>query len=410
MSRRAYRLTVVGAGGVLAGYVLVTPQVAGAQHVPDFGAFFAVAHALRLQGWGALPHLYSLTFQVHAGAIFGRSHGLPYVEPFVATPPAALLVLPFSLLPFWAAFYLWDALLLGLGLWGAIWLARGEGLGRASLPVALVAIASFPTYQALGEGQFDLLWPLGLALFSSAWRCHPGWPRGARSLAAALVFSLKPDLLLAAVVPAAHRWRDRRVQELAACLAALGLVSAVAIGVSGVRLLTMLESYTLYHRFPPVLDVTVLGVLWHTVGHGALAVRLAWAATGIGVLALAWAWAKHPPRTAIEWKLALTSAVCISLLVAPHDLPQGLLLLSGPAIWTASALLQAGRSLGWFGAWVVIFNVGCLIDASPHVQLPVPITPELLLLGALVAWRARAQLGQAAEAPQLNPVAAPAGS
>ncbi|MGH7610627.1 MAG: glycosyltransferase 87 family protein [Candidatus Dormibacteria bacterium] len=407
MSRRAYRLTVAGCLAVLVSYLVLTPDLAGLQRIPDFGAFYAVARALRLHGLGALPHLYSLHFQLRAGTFFGRVGGKPYVEPFVDTPLAALVVIPFTWLPFWPAFYLWDAVLLGLALAGALWLARGEGLGAQSLPLALVVVASFPTYVALGEGQYDLLWPLALALLASAWRRRPGWPRVARNLLGVVICSFKPDLLLAAVVPGVHRIRDRRLQELLLCVLAVAAVSLAAIGVSGLRALTSLESFTLYHRFPPTLDVTLLGVLWHTVGHHSLTIQLAWAGTALGILALAWAWLRRPPQGPVEWRLCLCSTLCLSLLLAPHNLGYGLLLLSGPAIWMASALRQAGRGLGWFWAWVALFNAGGIIDASPHIHLPFPITPVLLLLGALTAWRARDLLQRAPASARSEPLPAP---
>lgn len=379
-------------GAVLLSYVVLVAAQIDQQTLPDFAAFFAVARALGAGGLAASHHLYSLTFQIKAESFLGHGLRRAYVEPFVALPPAAWVVIPFTVLPLWPAFYLWDAVCLGLCIVGAIWLARQERLGPDALPVALALVASYPTYTSLGEGQYDLLWPLCLALFTSAWWCQSAWARWPRTALAGFLLAFKPDLLLLLVVPALAAWRRRAVQAAVVCLVGLAVITVAVVGIPGMLRLPKIESYTLFYRFPPNLDETVLGFFWRLTGHGVLTQSLAWIAVGLALLGLAWAWWRNPPQTAADWKLALTSTVCLSLLVAPHSLNHDLLLLAGPAVWTAGALKRSGRDLRWLAFWFILFNAAIVVDASPRVTLPVPLVPLVLLVAAVAAWRARSTL------------------
>ena len=65
------------------------------------------------------------------------------------------------------------------------------------------------------------------------------------------------------------------------------------------------------------------------------------------------------------------------------------MLLGGPVILVGKALRQTGRSLTPLGFWILAFDLVTLIDESPHLYLPVRLTPVLLLAAAVVAWRAR---------------------
>jgi hypothetical protein len=379
---------------VLLSYVILVAFQIDQQTVPDYAAFYAVAKALVAGGLGASHHLYSLRFQVAAESFLSRGPGRTYVEPFVALPPAAWAVIPFTWLSLWPSFYLWDAVCLGLCVIGTFWLVRQEQLGLDATPLALAIVASYPTYMALGEGQYDLLWPLCIALFTCAWSCSSAWGRWPRTAAASFLFTFKPDLLLLLLVPAVAAWRRRVVQEAVVCLAVLAGVTVAVVGIPGLLRLPHIESYTLFNRYPPNLDETMLGFFWRTVGHGTLTQGLAWASLALALVVLSWAWLRNPPQSPRDWKLALSSTVCLSLLVAPHSLSHDLLLLAGPAVWTAAALKDSGRSLRWLAAWILLFNAAILIDGSPRVTLPVPITPIILLLAALVAWRARRTLAR----------------
>ena len=113
------------------------------------------------------------------------------------------------------------------------------------------------------------------------------------------------------------------------------------------------------------------------------------AAIPVGIGALAWVWWHHPPVSTTAWMYALSAAVCLSLVIAPHDVRYSLLLLIGPMVWVARALRDRGQSLWLLAPWVVAFNLAMVIDASPRLHLPIPLTPLVLLLSTVCAWRAK---------------------
>ncbi len=388
-TRRAIALIC---SSVLIAYIVLVVARVDQQPLPEFDAFYAIARALADGGLAASHHLYSLKFQLNAESFLDRGPNHTFVEPFVALPPAAWVVIPFTALSVWPAFYLWDALCLCLCLVGAVWLARQEGLGPASIPVALAVVASYPTFTALSEGQYDLLWPLCLALFTAAWWSSSWWGRWVRVAGASVLFTFKPDLLLLIVVPALAAWRNRTVRAAAVCLVALALIAVAVVGLQGLLRLPGIESYTLFHRFPPTHDETVLAILWRLTGHGDLTKGLAWGIAAVTLGALSWAWLRNPPASKQDWKLALTSTVCLSMLIAPHSLDHDLLLLAGPVVWTASALRNAGRDLHWLAFWMILMNLALALDDSSRFTLPVPLVPFVLLAGGIAAWRARSSL------------------
>jgi hypothetical protein len=366
----------------------------------DFSAFYFAAHGLAQYGFPLTRDLYSLRTQYELEAVV-RGPGGSLAIPFVNPPIAAWLIMPFSYLPLRAAFLCWDAVAVGgcaLGLW---WIARQRPSDAGIGLVALGALAGYPTYIALGQGQFDLLWPLGAALGMSAVLVAGARRWVPRAAATALFLALKPDLFIGLMVPAVARWRDRRVQVFVLAVAALGLGTFLDLGLSGMRQVIHLETFTLAQRFPPINDVTALGFFWRLLGPGTWAATLGLAAIPAGIGLQAWAWARHPPRTEEDWWWALTSSLCVSLLVAPHDLTQGLVLLAPGAVWAALALRGQGRPLTGLALWMVALNLAALLDFSPHLDLPVKITPVLLGAAAITAWR---QVGRSA--PPVHPAAA----
>jgi hypothetical protein len=391
------RALVLASCAFLVSYViLVAFQIDQIAALPDFMAFYSIAHAIAAGGLTASQHMYSLRFQVASEAFLDHGLGRSYLEPFVDLPPAAWVVIPFTILSIWPAFYVWDAIGLGLCLVGSFWLVRQERLGADAIPLALAIVASYPTYAALGSGQYDLLWPLCVALFTSAWYCSSTWGRWTRTALASFLFAFKPDLLLLMVVPAMAAWRQRLVRESLVCLVALGGITVAVVGVSGLLVLPHLEAYTLFYRFPPGSDETWLGLLWRFTGHGGLTQAVAWASIGVALLTLTLAWWRNPPKTSRDWKLALTSTVCLSLFVAPHSLNHDLVLLAGPAVWAAAALRDAGRGLGWLAFWMVLMNIALIVDASrPLSPITFPVVPFVLLAAAVTAWRARRTLAVA---------------
>ena len=356
----------------------------------DFSAFYFAARGLVHLGFPLTRDLYSLTTQYALeAAVKGRGGTLTI--PFVNPPIAAWVIMPFSYLPLRLAFWCWDAVALaacGGGLW---WIVRQRPDVAGIWLVALGALAGYPTYIALGQGQFDLLWPLGAALAMSAATVAGAQRWVPRAATSALFLALKPDLFLGLVVPALSRWRNRRVQVFVLALLLLGLGTFLDLGVAGLRQAVHLETYTLAQRFPPTNDVTVLGFFWRLLGPGSLASTLGLLAIPLGLALQALAWAHRPPRSEADWWWALTSSLCLSLLIAPHDLTQGLLLLAPAALWSGMALRAQGRPLTGLALWMVVLNLAALLDLSPHLDLPIKATPLVLAAAAATAWRQMAR-------------------
>ena len=374
---------------VLVSYVVLIAAGIDQQHPPDFAAFYTVARSLRLGGVAAAHRMYSLPFQIAAGRIVGGGHRGEFLDPFVNPPTAAWVVIPFTVLPLHQAFLAWDGLCLALLVVGTFWLARLELPARDATLVGAAALASYPTYLALSKGQYDLLWPICLALFTSALRIPSVRRWLPRCAASVFIFTFKPDLLIALIVPAVRRWRDPVIRAAFGCLAAISVLAFATIGASGLLSAFHLERFTLLKRFPPTLDTTVLGFLWHVVGPGRLSEELAAAAIVVAVAGMGWAWSRNPPTSPGDWRFAVTSAVCLSLLIAPHALSHSLVLLVGPVIWVARGLRERHQSLWILAWWILAFNAVILLSTTPKLTLPFPPTPLLLLIATVCAWRAR---------------------
>lgn len=409
VSLRGRRLATTACVAVVLSYVVLVAAQIGQQWPPDFATFYAVARALARGQTGGYPQLYTLGFQVHAFSILGQGHLRVFNELFLNPPPAVWLVTPWTLLSLKAAFFSWDAVGLGLAAIGIVCLARQSQLQGDTSLLCLACLASYPLYLALGEGQYDLLWPIALALAASAIPPQPSSRVWLKAGLSALICATKPELLVLLIVPAVAAWRQRVVRYFAVAAGLLAIISYALIGPSGLLAAVHLESYNQDQRFTPLADSTALSVFWHVFGGGRLATGLGWAALLLGIVCFGVAWWRNPPTTTIGWQLSLTSAVCLSLLLSPHTLGHSLTVLVGPLIWSASALRRSGRTLTPLVPWFAALNLALVLDNTPRVALPLPLTPLVLLAAAVIAWRARSRLDVGGlEAGRAPVVASPA--
>jgi hypothetical protein len=176
-------------------------------------------------GWS---HVYSLTLQhqlfsqLRPGVSFGDG------ERFLSPPPAAWLVLPFTLIGPQAGFVVWLVVSVA-ALVAAWWLAAPAG-GLVRITWLLGALAWYPVQYSLGLGQ-----PVVLVLLAvvACWRlAESGRPYLAGAVLAVSV--LKPQLVIAVplVLLVSGHWR------VAAGWAAVGgllaIVSLLMVGTQGV--------------------------------------------------------------------------------------------------------------------------------------------------------------------------------
>lgn len=382
---------------LLACWLILVGTGAGQEFPNDYAAFYSMARGMRLYGLGINSELYSVHFQYLLESFIRSRAGVPLAIPFVNPPLAAWLVIPFSWLPLRASFLIWDTVLLVSAVLGLLWLAEVGPRPRRLRLVILAVISSYPAYLALGMGQYDLLWPLAAALLASAMAYRRPVQYLPRAAVSALLLAIKPDLFVAFLIPVIAGRRQPQVRVLLATLLLIGIATALILGPTGLAQAAHIEFYTIGQRFPPTLDMTVTGLTYRVFGAGPASGVVGLVAIPIALLSSGFAWWRHPPRTETDWYLCLASISCLSLLIAPHDLVQGLLLLGPSAILAAKALRIAGRSLVPLGWWIVGFDLATLVDMTPHLYLPIRITPLLLLAAVVVLWRARRGVTPGAE-------------
>ena len=377
---------------LLVAWLVLVGTGAGQEFPNDYAAFYSMARGMRLYGLGINSQLYSVHFQYLLESFIRNSAGVPLAIPFVNPPLAAWIVIPFSWLPLRASFLAWDACLLIAAVIGLRWLADWKpkvgGLGLVTLAV----VSSYPAYLALGMGQYDLLWPPAAALLASSMLYQQRVRYVPRAAVAALLLAIKPDLFLAFLIPAIAGRRRPQVKVAALTLLLIGGATAFILGPTGLAQAAHIELYTIGQRFPPTLDMTVTGLAYRVLGPGPGSGWVGLAAIPLALLAFGYAWWRNPPQTQIDWFLCLASTSCLSLLIAPHDLVQGLLLLGPAAILVAKALRSRGRSLVTLGLWILGFDLATVVDMTPHLYLHFRITPLLLLAAVLTLWRARPHL------------------
>jgi len=392
LGRLGPRHLALAMSAVLLAWLILIVTGIGQEFPNDYAAFYAMGRGLRIYGLGLGSQLYSVHLQYALEAFIRDRAGASLAIPFVNPPIAAWVMLPYSLLPLRAAYLLWDATGLIAFVGGLVWLGRTSPLLDRMGLLVLGLASSYPVYLALGQGQFDLLWPLAAALFASSLECPQRLRYLPRAAVAALIVAIKPDLFVAFLVPLVAGWRRAPVRVLVATLLILGALTALILGPAGLGEVVHIELYTIARRFPPSQDMTVVGFFYRLLGPGRATSGLGIAAIPVGVGGLWWAWHRNPPRSRVDWWLALTAACCLSLLISPHDLVQGLLLLAAPAVLVAKALRATGHSLLPLAGWILAFDLVTLVDMSPHLYLPVRLTPVLLLIAAISAWRLRGHL------------------
>ncbi|MHB1525335.1 MAG: hypothetical protein ACYCZN_03475 [Candidatus Dormibacteria bacterium] len=160
------QLRVVAAGIVLAYCILVAARI-DQQWPPDFAAFYSIAHALGAGGLGAVHLLYSIHFQEAVEASVRTGAGRVYFEPFMNPWPAAVIVIPFTVMPLRAAFLIWDTAALGICAVGTYWLCKHAELGGGT-PPCLRGSCWRRT-----PSTWPWAWASTICCGQPAWRCSP---------------------------------------------------------------------------------------------------------------------------------------------------------------------------------------------------------------------------------------------
>jgi len=194
---------------------------------PDFTVYYTAAKILR-SGLGHQLYAGQVQTEVQkrfTGELPSRRGALPYIHP----PFEALIFVPLAHFPYRQAFVLWDLANLAM-LFGVCWLLR-ERLSRLISPWASVlgALAFFPVFACLLQGQDSIL---QLLLCALAWRALD---KQADVLAgcwlgfASFKFQFTIPIVLLVVI-----WKRRRVLVgFIAVAGVLALISLVLVGWQG---------------------------------------------------------------------------------------------------------------------------------------------------------------------------------
>jgi glycosyl transferase family 87 len=315
----------------------------------DF-TFYYVAAQIGLQhGW---PHIYDLQLQQAGLNALGSGITIAELARYISPPPVAWLALPFTTLPFEAAYFAWSGLLLGA--LAATWLLAAPGSGRARVILLVAAVGWLPVIYGLQLGQPGLFVALGVAASYALLRSgRPFWAGVALGVAV-----LKPQLafLLPFALLAARQ--NRAFLGSVIALGSLGVLSALALGAAGVS--AYIDRLNFASAVPVNRDLT----LAYFIGSAARPAEIFVAAWTMLIANRVW-------RRGPEWVYAC--ALVGGMLATPYVHLDDLMML-GLAAW----LVFRARPPRW--TWVYVLALVIAVEGEP-IWGPAPVL--VAELGAL---------------------------
>lgn len=405
--RRTLAIAAVAAALVVA-YVVLWSRVDATQQLrSDFVGVYQGAMVLRLDG-GA--HLYDLASGLSSASALGV---LPSVSGvfFVDAPPAAALMVPFTLLDVHTAWLAWSFLQLlaviaavAITARSAPWPRRDPMLQTAA---ALLGAAGVWTFILLVQAQWTGFFALGIAGGYALWR--RGHLASGTAVALLPLLAVKPNLAvgLAAFLLA---WGNRRVLMTAiACAAACAVASLAVAGPHGASAFLPAVLHDA-QRWPSSSMNGFAGLAASVLGTGTVATAVGFAGSALAV-ALAFVLGRAARRRAGALEAALAGAVCLSLLASPHLYPHDLDLLA-PAVvlgLVAASRIDLARGSTIPGAAsATVAALWLAMSAAGFEQLGVTVSafPGRLVPWFLIAFAALAFAGVRRVAAQLTPAPA----
>ena len=276
----------------------------------DFTFYYAAAVIGVTHGW---PSIYDLGRQQAQLDAMGSGIGIAQLARFISPPPVAWLALPFTLLPYPVAYWLWSGLLLAA--LAATWYLAAPGAGRSRLIYLVAALGWLPVIYGLQLGQPGLFVALGVA--ASYVLLRSGRPLES-GLALGLTV-LKPQLGFLVPVALLVGGRYRAFAGAAIAIGLLVLASALNVGTGGVA--TYEQRLTFAAGVPVNRELTLAPYI------GDLTVtRIVQGAIAIWALALVFRFRKRTP----EW--IFVPAIVGGLLASPYLHIDDLVML-GLAAW-----------------------------------------------------------------------------
>jgi glycosyl transferase family 87 len=191
----------------------------------DFTFYYAAARIGVTHGWSSI---YDLAMQQTELNAIGSGITVAQLARYISPPPVAWLALPLTPLPYAVAYWTWSAALLAA--LALTWLWAAPGADRARVIYLLAAIGWLPVIYGLQLGQPGLFVAVGVAGSYALLRAnHPWW---AGIALGALAFKPQLAFLLPLALLAARE--NRAFAGSVIALGALALLSAIALGPSGV--------------------------------------------------------------------------------------------------------------------------------------------------------------------------------
>lgn len=191
----------------------------------DFTFYFAAARVGLSDGW---PSLYDLARQQAELTAMGSGITIAELARFISPPPLAWLAVPFTALPYPAAYWAWSLMLVAA--LGVTWWCAAPDAGRARVIFLAAAFGWFPVIYGLQLGQPGLIVAAGVAAsYALLSRNHQWWAGVALG---ALAFKPQLAFLVPLGLLAARQYRAFAGSVIA--LGVLAALSVVALGPSGV--------------------------------------------------------------------------------------------------------------------------------------------------------------------------------
>jgi hypothetical protein len=276
----------------------------------DFTFYYAAAVIGATHGW---PSIYDLGRQQLQLDAMGSGIGIAQLARYISPPPVAWLALPFTLLPYPFAYWLWSAFLLAA--LGGTWFFSAPGAGRWRLIYLVAALGWLPVIYGLQLGQPGMFVAFGVAASYALLRSGRHLESG---LALGLIV-LKPQLGFLVPLALLVAGRYRAFAGAVIAIGLLALASAVSVGWQGIatyeQRLTFAAGVAVNRELtlaPYIGDLTVTRIL-----QGAIAI---WA------LVLVFRFRKRSP----EW--IFVPAIVGGLLASPYLHIDDLVML-GLAVW-----------------------------------------------------------------------------
>ncbi|HEY0830449.1 MAG TPA: glycosyltransferase family 87 protein [Candidatus Dormibacteraeota bacterium] len=369
----------MAAGAVAAGLFAVFDldqwalAYAGDRFHNDFTFYYAAARIGLSHGWASI---YDLNLQQAELDAIGSGIKIAELARYISPPPVAWSALPFTLLPYSAAYWTWSAMLVIALV--VTWRLASPGGGTWRLVHLAAAVGWLPVIYGLQLGQPGILVALGVAGCYALLRTErPFWAGVALGAVA-----LKPQL--AFLVPAALLLggHTRAFWGSVVALGMLSVVSAIALGPSGIA---AYEARLNFAAGVPVNRELTLAPLISSLAGGLSPLafsRVIQAAIGLWALFLVY----RLRRRGHEW--IFIPALVGGLLASPYlhlddlamlGLAAWLYLRTSPRAWTvgfALAVAIAAEGLPFWGPLPLIAGELVALALLSVTPRDVPLLPQ----------------------------------